>query len=118
MLTCSFSSAFPGYSSKAPFDPSMMIHFRKRFSENPLSRINELIAECAKGMFMDAVAARQDDDDPHDPDASAGSQLSIDDFVKPTVRLEERNWGALSVDPSCTLVVITYPADLKLLNDS
>jgi hypothetical protein len=28
------------------------------------------------------VAARQDDDDPDDPDASASSQLSIDDFMK------------------------------------
>jgi hypothetical protein len=36
-----FFLGFAGYSSKAPFDPSMMVHFRKRFSEEDLSRINE-----------------------------------------------------------------------------
>jgi len=40
-----FFLGFVGYSSKAPFDPSMMVHFRKRFPEQELSRINELIAE-------------------------------------------------------------------------
>ena len=97
-----FFLGFAGYSSKAPFDPSMMVHFRKRFSEDELSRINELIAERGKAMVMEAVAARQDDDDPHDPDASAGSQLSIDDFVKPADWPEGRNWGTLSIDASCT----------------
>jgi hypothetical protein len=96
----------------------MMVHFRKRFSEEELSRINELIAERGKAMVMEAVAARQDDDDPDDPDASAGSQLSIDDFVKPADWPEGKNWGTLSIDASCTPADITYPTDLKLLNEA
>jgi IS5 family transposase len=39
-----FFLGFAGYSSKAPLDPSMMVHFRKRFSEVDLKRIGELIA--------------------------------------------------------------------------
>lgn len=39
-----FFMVFAGYSSKASFDPVMMVHFRKRFSEG-LKRINELIVE-------------------------------------------------------------------------
>ena len=66
-------------------------------------------------MVMEAVAARQDDGDPDDPDASAGIQLSIDDFVKPADWLERKNWGTLSLDASCTLADITYPTDLKML---
>jgi transposase, IS5 family len=78
-----FFLGFAGYSSKAPSDPSMMAHFRKRFSQEDLNRINEQIVVRGKAMVMESVVARQDDDGPHDPDASAGSQLSLDDFVKP-----------------------------------
>jgi hypothetical protein len=40
-----FLVGFTGYSSKILFDPSMMVHFRKRFSEEELNRITELIVE-------------------------------------------------------------------------
>jgi transposase, IS5 family len=113
-----FFLGFAGYSSKAPFDPSMMVHFRRRFSKEELCRINELIAERGKAMVIEAVAARQDDDDSDDPGAGAGSQLSIDDFVKPADWPEGKNWGTLSIDASCTPADITYPTDLKLLNEA
>ncbi len=32
-----FFLGFAGYSNKTPFDPSMMVHFRKRFSEEDLT---------------------------------------------------------------------------------
>jgi hypothetical protein len=48
---------FAGYSSNPPFDPSIMVHFRKRFSEEDLLRINELIAECGKVMVIEAVSS-------------------------------------------------------------
>ncbi len=38
-----FFLGFAAYSSKAPFDPSMMVHFRKRFSDEDLRWINELV---------------------------------------------------------------------------
>jgi IS5 family transposase len=41
---------FAGYFSKAPSGPSMMVDFRKRFSEDDLKRINELMVERGKGM--------------------------------------------------------------------
>jgi hypothetical protein len=73
----------------------MMIHLRKRFSEEDVTRINERIAERGKAMGIEAVAARQDDGDPDNPDASAGRQLSTDNFVKPADWLEGKNWGTL-----------------------
>ncbi|MFN9914051.1 MAG: hypothetical protein ACK53L_15785, partial [Pirellulaceae bacterium] len=36
---------------------SMMVHFRKRFTEEVLKRINELIAEPGKAMLMETVAS-------------------------------------------------------------
>jgi hypothetical protein len=114
-----FFLGFGGYSCKAPFDPSMMVHFRKRFSEEDLNRINELIAERGKAMVMEAVASLPDDDDSDDPDSDAGNQLSLDDhLVKPADWPEGKNWGTLTIDASCTPADITYPTDLKLLNET
>jgi len=113
-----FFLGFTSYSSKVPFDPSMMVHFRKRFSEEELSRINELIAERGKAMVIEALTSRQDDDDTHDPDVDSGNQLSLDDFVKPADWPDGKPWGTLTIDASCTPADITYPTDLKLLNEA
>lgn len=109
---------FAGYSSKVPFDLSMMVHFRKRFSQEELNRINELIAERGKSMVKEAVASIQDEDDSGDSDDDAGNQLSLDDFVKPVNWPEGKNWGTLTIDASCTPADITYPTDLKLVNEA
>lgn len=74
---------FAGHSSKAPFDPSMMVHSRKRFSEEDLKRINELIAGRCKALVIEALSSPRDDDDSDDPGAHAGTQISLDDLVKP-----------------------------------
>ena len=113
-----FFLGFAGYSSKAPFDPSMMVHFRKRFSEKDLIRINELIAERGKAMVIDAVSSLPNDEDSDGLDADAGNQLSLDDLVKPADWPEGKNWGTLTIDASCTPADITYPTDLKLLNEA
>jgi hypothetical protein len=113
-----FFLGFAGYSSKTPFDPSMMVHFRKRFTEEDLNRITELIVERGKAMVMEAVASLPNDDDSDDPDADAGKQLSLDELVKPVDWPEGKNWGTLSIDASCTPADITFPTDLKLLNEA
>ena len=115
--TRQFFLGFAGYSSKAPFDPSMMVHFRKRFSEEDLNRINELIAERGKALVMEAVASLPDDDS-DDPDAGSFEQILLDNFVKPADWPENKNWGTLTIDASCTPADITYPTDLKLLNEA
>jgi len=57
---------FAGYSSKAPFDQSMMVHFRNRFSQEELNRINELIVERGKALVKEAMGSVQDEDDSDD----------------------------------------------------
>ena len=113
-----FFLGFAGYSSKTPFDPSMMVHFRKRFSEEDLNRITELIVERGKAMVMEAVASTAEDQNSDDPGAHAGTQISLDDLVKPADWPEDKNWGTLTIDASCTPADITYPTDLKLLNEA
>ena len=95
-----------------------MVHFRKRFSEEDLNRINELIAERGKALVMKAVASLPDDDDSDNPDADSCEQILLDDFVKPADWPEDKNWGTLTIDASCTPADITYPTDLKLLNEA
>ncbi len=95
-----------------------MDHFRTRFSQEDLKRINELIAERGKAMVIEAMSSLNDDDDPDDPGADEGSQMSNDDFVKPAYWPEGKNWGTLTIDASCTPADITYPTDLKLLNEA
>ena len=113
-----FFLGFAGYSSKGPFDPSMMVHFRKRFSGEDLKRINELIVERGKVMMMEAVSPHHDDEGSDDPGAGPGNQITLDDFVKPADWPEGKNWGTLIIDASCTPADITYPTDLKLLNEA
>ena len=75
----------------------MMVHFRKRFSEIELSRINELIAARGKAMVMEAVASLPDNDESDDPDAGSDKRISFDDLVKPADWPEDKNWGTLSI---------------------
>jgi hypothetical protein len=93
-----FFLGFAGYSSKAPFDPSMIVHSRKRFLEEDLMRINELIVERGKAMVMGVVSPHPEVEGSDDPNAGPGNQMPI--------------------DASCTPVDITYPTDLKLLTDA
>ena len=95
-----FFLGIAGYSSKALFDPSMMVHFCKRFSEEDLKRINEVIAERGKAMVIEAMSSLTDDDDSDDPGADEGSQASNDDFVKPADWPEGKKWGTLTIDAS------------------
>jgi hypothetical protein len=113
-----FFLGFAGYSSKTPLDPSMIVHFRKRFSKEDLNRITELIVERGKAMVMEAVASAAEDQNSDDPGANADNQLSLDDLVKPADWPEDKNWGTLTMDTSCTPADITYPTDLKLLNEA
>ena len=113
-----FFLGFSGYSSKAPFDPSMMVHFRKRYSDDDLRRINELVVQRGKEMLVEVIASQPEEDDSDDQDSGNEGQLSIDDFIKPADWSEGKNWGTLTIDASCTPADITYPTDLKLLNEA
>ena len=48
-------------------------------------------------MVMEAVDALPDNDEPDDPDAGSGKQISLDELVKPADWPEDKNWGTLSI---------------------
>lgn len=84
---------YAGYDDeKPPFDPSLMVYFRKRLTPEILGEINEMIVREAK--------ERQDKEDDDDPGSGGG------------------NSGTLIVDATCAPSNIRYPQDVSLLNEA
>lgn len=84
------------FSDKAPFHPTMYVHFRKRFPVDVLKRVNEVIIEKA--------VKKSGKDDDNKPSSGGGSQKKTS------------NRGKLLMDATCAPADITFPTDLKLLN--
>ena len=84
------------YQDEAPFDPSMMVHFRKRIKLETINEINELIIPKPQEKTKPATK-----DDDHDPPGSDGG-----------------NQGQLILDATCSPADIRYPTDLSLLNEA
>jgi len=87
---------FPEYSNEVPFHHTMMTHFRKRFSKEILAEINDMIVQDAIEQVRKVSIETSD----------------LDDNDKPS------NNGKLIVDATCAPADITYPTDLKLLNEA
>ena len=88
---------FETYSTERPFDPSLMVHFRKRITAEMMKEISvgAFAAEAKKA--IEAEAEKGDDD-------KGGS----DDENKPK--------GTLLLDATCCPSDIHYPTDVGLLN--
>lgn len=98
-----FFLGFESYTEKAPFDPSQLTHFRKRFPEDMLNRVNESIIK---------YESKKDDDNDNSPDGTSGGEVT----KKKTE--EVKNSGTLIIDATCTPADIQYPTDIRLLNDA
>lgn len=91
------------FTDKAPFDPSMMVHFRKRLSKDIINEINEMIAN-----------PKRDDSD-YKPPQDKGTPAGKADKVKTST--PEANQGKLILDATCAPADIHYPTDIWLLNN-
>lgn len=99
------------FTERAPFDASMMVHFRKRFSLEMLSELNERIVANQQAGESDEEEDKDDDDD------ETPSQVDSDEEA-PVVAAEPRNKGKLLLDATCAPADIRYPTDLSLLNEA
>jgi hypothetical protein len=82
------------YSNEAPFDPSLLVHFRQRISVDIVNKINE---EMVKRIRETA------DSESRKKKLEAESNLP-------------KNRGKLILDATCAPADISYPTDLGLLN--
>lgn len=99
----------PGFQDKPPFHHSLMTHFRKRLGADVITQINEWILE------EEAARDKQDKDDPTDP--PAGGNPSGDISSDPSEE-QPKNKGTLMLDATWAPADISYPTDLKLLNEA
>ena len=92
---------YPGYDDeKLPFDPSLMVYFRKRLTLEALGEINEMIVRDAKERQAKEVKSKDDSDDSDDHPGASG------------------NSGTMIVDATCAPSNIRYPQDVSLLNEA
>ena len=92
---------YPGYDDeKLPFDPSLMVYFRKRLTPEILGEINEMIVRDAKERQSKETKSRDDDDDADNHPETGG------------------NSGTMIVDATCAPSNIRYPQDVSLLNEA
>ena len=84
------------YNDERPFDPSMMVHFRKRFRLEDLTHFQEELKR-----RLDAMEKK----DREDPGAGCGGGGT-------------ENRGKLLVDATVTPADIRFPTDMSLLNEA
>lgn len=90
---------YPGYDDeKLPFDPSLMVYFRKRLTPEGLGEINEMIVWDAE---EHQAKESKDDDDESDNHPGAGG-----------------NSGVMFVDATYAPSNIRSPQDVSLLNEA
>ena len=93
---------YAGYDDeRLPFDPSLMVYFRKRLTPEVLGEINEMIIRDAKARQQEADTQQKDDND-NDANPPAGSG----------------NSGTLIVDATCAPSEIRFPQDVSLLDEA
>ena len=98
---------------EAPFDPSSLVHFRKRISQEMLGEINEKIVR----RMMEFEARKAGDDDAQE-DAGDASPSSSEDDEPAAPGEADAHKGKLLVDATCVPADIRYPTDLSLLNEA
>ena len=103
------------------FDSSMMVHFRKRFPAEEVSRINEYICtgKWPEKEPEDAAQPEQDeedqDDDHKQPPKSLRGKKNPNTSKKKQKR-QKKNKGKLIMDATVAPSDIKYPTDIDLLN--
>lgn len=90
------------YQEEPVFDPSMMVHFRKRFNKEILAEINEKVA--LKGIKEKEEKRKKERKNKESNKKDDGNDKS--------------NKGKLIVDATCTPADIRFPTDVSLLNEA
>ena len=96
----------------APFDPSMMVYFRKRLPEAIVNDCNERIVHHGLN-----VIRASDAQGPGDDNGSSGGSTSPPGQPTPSSQ-KQPNQGSLLIDATCAPVDIRHPTDLSLLNEA
>lgn len=93
------------YTNQAPFEASMLVHFRKRLNRELVGKINEQIVLKRRQAEREAKKEKQ-------------KQETETSNTEEGEGLADKNQGKLILDATCTPADISYPTDIKLLNQA
>jgi len=115
-----FFIGLSGYQPLPPFDPSMMVHFRKRIGPDLIKVCNAMTKANGIVMIQELLAAHEQEDGTATAadDDNQLSTLEEELGVKPASLDPGSNWGTLILDATCVPDDIPYPVDLRLLAES
>ena len=108
-----FFIGLEGFQYSAPFDPSMMVYFRKRLPEAVVNDCNERIVRHGLNLIRASETKEHDQDDSQ---GGGGSVCDTEQNISSTKAID--NQGSLLIDATCAPVDIRYPTDLSLLNEA
>ncbi|WP_240518811.1 IS5 family transposase [Leptolyngbya sp. BC1307] len=100
---------FSEYRDEAPFEVSMMVHFRKRVNLEMVAEVNERVV-CS--MLAEPEVVAEAEPETNLPSPSRSSNNNDDDAPPPS------NQGQLIIDATCAPADIRYPTNLGLLNEA
>jgi hypothetical protein len=107
-----FFIGLEAFQYSAPFDPSMMVYFRKRLPDSVVNDCNERIVRHGLNVIRSV-----DSQDPDDGSSDGVSSAGTGDLPMPSAQ-KQPNQGSLLIDATCTPVDIRHPTDLSLLNEA
>jgi hypothetical protein len=105
-----FFIGLKAFQDTAPFDPSMMVYFRKRLPEAVINDCNERIVRHGLAVIQSETAEEPDDDQGGGSDSADPEPVQAKQVVS--------NQGSLLIDASCAPADIRHPTDLSLLNEA
>jgi IS5 family transposase len=115
------------YQIEPPFDPSLMVFFRKRLDQDIIKKINEMIAKPRgtkhkKRKGKDPGAPPGASGQPEEKASSAACSAVEEDKDPGASHFEvwqpDEHKGKLLLDATCAPADIKYPTDLSLLNEA
>jgi IS5 family transposase len=105
------------YSDRAPFDASMMTHFRRRLSPALVNQVNEAVVQAV--LVAEEASAGTDAEATPSPDtATADPSDNANDDADQPPEDAPLNQGQLLLDATVAPADIHYPTDLHLLNQA
>lgn len=92
---------YESYRDERPFDPSLMVSFRKRLSAEVIQELNDLIIE--RELAKKRTEAKDTDDTEYPPDSGSGTI---------------GNKGTLILDATCAPEAMRFPHDVTTLDEA
>jgi len=113
-----FFCGFEHFTQEAPFDSSLMVHFRKRFAPELLAEINEMIIAGNNSSVEPVSNEKPADEGSTDETMELTSADTNDNASNDSPETTPPLKGVVMFDATCVPVNIKYPVDTVLLNDA